>query len=491
MIPGCGSDSNTTLVGGTQTQDLPGGGNNPGPAPGPVPPAFVQPSVLKSAFGVLNATLTTQFATHQVGATSFTARSYNGTLGGPTLRVRPGDTLRVLVDNQLPPNPDGVPANPNTPHQNNTTNLHVHGMHVSPQGNSDNVFVEIPPAGNFQYEYQIPANHPPGTMWYHPHKHGSSSVQLFSGMAGALIVEGGIDAIPEIAAARDLVYLITELNIDGTGQVPDFTTSGAFSMAGRQFLINGEVLPTLQAFSGEVIRLRIINATVRTTLPISVVGHTLNIISLDGIALPAVRQAASISLPAAGRADVLIRCGAPGDYDVLKLLDNSQNADPQLNLGLLRVLNTTVSMDLPTTLLPQPYPNISAGELNQPLRMITFEQNSPQLPPPGFNNFTINNVHFDSLVVNQTVQLGAVEEWLLTNNSPNTHPFHIHINPFEVIEVNGVPLPTSEWHDTFNIPKMGSIRIRHRFEDFTGMFVFHCHILVHEDLGMMQVVNIV
>jgi FtsP/CotA-like multicopper oxidase with cupredoxin domain len=492
MLPGCGSDPTQTILNG-QSSNLPAGGNNPGPAPGPVPPAFVQLPVQKSAFGILNTTLTVQFSNTTVGPTPVNVRTYNGAIGGPTLRVRPGDTLRVNVVNNLPANPDPMPpANSNTPHQFNTTNLHTHGLHVSPSGNSDNIFVEIPPlGGSFQYEYQIPANHPPGTMWYHPHKHGSSSVQLFSGMAGALIIEGGIDGIPEIAAARDLVYLINELNINAAGQVPDFV-GNSFPLNARRFVVNGQERPTLQAFSGEVIRLRVINGSVRSTVPFAIQGHTLHIISLDGLALPAVRQAASISLPPAGRADVMIRCGAPGDYNVQKLLDNSVgNPDPQQNIGLLTVLNTTVTMDLPTNLLPQPHANIPAAEVNQPVRMISFDQTSVDMQPAGFQNFAINQIHFNAMVVNQTVQLGAVEEWLLTNTSPNGHPFHIHINPFEVIEVNGVALPQSEWHDTFNVPAMGSIRIRHRFEDFTGLFVFHCHILVHEDLGMMQTVNVV
>lgn len=492
MLPGCGSDSQI-LTGGTTPPNNGGGNNNPppGPNPAPVPPAFLQLPVLHStAFGKLDVTLQTRFANTTVGATPFNTRTYNGALAGPTLRVRPGDTLRILVDNQLPPNPDPVPPNQNTPHHFNTTNLHTHGLHVSPQGNSDNIFVEIEPGNQFQYEYQIPANHPPGTLWYHPHKHGSSAVQLFSGMAGALIIEGGIDNIPEIAAARDLVYLINELNISNAGLVPNFGPA-AFPLNQRRFIVNGQEQPNLQAFSGEVIRLRVINACVRTTVPFSIPGHILHIVSLDGLALPAVRQAASVSLPPAGRADVLIRCGAPGSYDILKLLDNSvTNADPQQKLGTLTVLNTVVNMALPTTLLPQPHANITAGQVTN-TRNISFDQTSVDVGPAGFPTFAINQVHFNSMVVNQTIPLGAVEEWVLTNTSPNGHPFHIHINPFEVIEVNGVPLPQTEWHDTFNVPAMGSIRIRHRFEDFTGLFVFHCHILNHEDLGMMQVVNVV
>lgn len=496
MVQGCGSET-VNQIGGTTSVPAPadlGTGN----VTGPTPPAFVQPAVLSSVGGALSTTLVHRVANNMVGATPVTLRSYNGQLTGPTLRVKPGDTLRILVDNQFPANPDPVkPANINQPHQLNTTNLHTHGLHVSPQANSDNIFVEIDPGETFQYEYQIPADHPPGTMWYHPHKHGSSSVQLFSSMAGALIIEGGLDEVPAIKAARDLVFLITELNIDGTGQVPNWAmaTPTPFTQAGRRLLVNGQLTPTLSAFSGEVIRLRVINGSVRTAVPFSIPGHTLNIISLDGIALPAMRQANSIVITPAGRADILIRCGAPGNYDIQRLADDSLgNLDSLILLGTLNVLNTVVNMALPDKLPPQPYPNILDAELtSNVVTVLNWELGAPgaEAAAPGFNgqNFTINLFHFNPMVVNQSVPLNSVLEWELVNTSTVGHPFHIHINPFMVVSVNNVAVEP-EWHDTFNIPKGGRIRIRHRFEDFRGLYVLHCHILVHEDLGMMQVVEV-
>ena len=501
MVQGCGSET-VNQIGGTTSLPAPNDVGN-GNVTGPTPPAFVQPPVLRATNGTLSTTLTHVYADNTVGGAPVHLRSYNGQLTGPTLRVKPGDKLRILVDNQLPANPDPVkPANLNQPHQLNTTNLHTHGLHVSPSLNSDNIFVEIDPATQFQYEYNIPADHPPGTLWYHPHKHGSSSVQLFSSMAGALIVEGGLDEVPAIKAARDLVYLITELNISNvTNDVPAW--SGAVNPtpfgnqpAQRKILVNGQLVPTLSAFSGEVIRLRVINGSVRTAVPFSIAGHTLNIISLDGIALPAMRQASSIVITPAGRADILIRCGAPNSYDITRLADDSLgNLDNPIPLGVLQVLNTFVTMDLPEKLPPPPYPNILASELTDPnVTVLNWELNAAgaEAAAPNFNNqnFTINLKHFNAMVVDHSIPLNSVLEWELVNTSTVGHPFHIHVNPFMVVSVNNVPLPEPEWHDTFNIPKMGRIRIRHRFEDFRGMFVLHCHILVHEDLGMMQVVEV-
>ena len=110
--------------------------------------------------------------------------------------------------------------------------------------------------------------------------------------------------------------------------------------------------------------------------------------------------------------------------------------------------------------------------------------------------FQINGVVFNKNVVNISVPLNSVQEWVLINTSPNGHPFHIHVNDFMVMSITpggGVetPLPEPEWHDTVNIPKNGGmVRFRTRFEDFKGMFVFHCHILLHEDVGMMQIVEV-
>lgn len=210
MVQGCGSESVTQVSNGASVP--PPQDQGTGNVARPTPPAFVQPPVLRAVNGVLETTLNVTLATNTVGGAPVTLRSYNGQLTGPTLRIKQGEKLRVLVNNQLAADPDATPANPNQPHQLNTTNLHTHGLHVSPQGNSDNIFVEIHPGSNFQYEYNVPQSQPPGTLWYHPHKHGSSYVQMISGMAGALIIEGGLDEVPAIKQARDLVYLISELD---------------------------------------------------------------------------------------------------------------------------------------------------------------------------------------------------------------------------------------------------------------------------------------
>ena len=110
--------------------------------------------------------------------------------------------LRIRLSNELPPNPDPVPLDMALPHHFNTTNFHAHGLHVDPGALADNIFRSMEPGQSYDIEIAIPANHPSGTFWYHPHHHGSADVQMVSGMAGALIVEGDFTDVPEIAGAR-------------------------------------------------------------------------------------------------------------------------------------------------------------------------------------------------------------------------------------------------------------------------------------------------
>src|SRR5436190_17113847 len=164
---------------------------------------FANPPEKRSASGVLDASLAVRYTDPTkvtLGGCPVHLRSYDGALVGPTLRIRAGDTMRVLLENQLPvETPDEVSAQiaqeagnaflETRPHSFNTTNLHTHGLHVSPSGNSDNVLLAIAPQTSFPYEIRVPPNHPPGTFWYHAHAHGSTAVQVGSGMAGALVID--------------------------------------------------------------------------------------------------------------------------------------------------------------------------------------------------------------------------------------------------------------------------------------------------------------
>ena len=134
--------------------------------------ALVEPPVLASTDGLLQTRLEAAQGPVRIAGRRANALSYNGGLPGPTLHLQPGDRLRVQLVNRL----------------NNPTNLHVHGLHVSPEGNGDNAFVTVKPGASFDYDYQLPPDHPPGVYWYHPHHHGTVADQIFGGLYGAIIV---------------------------------------------------------------------------------------------------------------------------------------------------------------------------------------------------------------------------------------------------------------------------------------------------------------
>ncbi|MBA3643682.1 MAG: multicopper oxidase domain-containing protein, partial [Chloroflexia bacterium] len=142
--------------------------------------------------------------------------TYDGELPGPTLRFRPGDTLKLRLQNDL---------------GGDITNLHVHGLHVSPRDNGDNVFVHVMPGESFSYEYQIPDDHPAGLFWYHPHSHGDSMQQVAGGLAGAMIIEGGLDNLPGIQGLPERLMVL---------HGPFFGTTGI------EYLVNGQVNPEVE-----------------------------------------------------------------------------------------------------------------------------------------------------------------------------------------------------------------------------------------------------
>lgn len=187
--------------------------------------AWFEPNVLQSKDGLLAVTLRLSGGTVPYGNATRWALLVNGTTPGPTLRVKPGDRLRIRLENA-------------TEH---STNLHTHGLHVSPSGNADNPFIEIAAGESFQYEIDIPADHPGGLHWYHPHWHHHVAEQLFAGFFGAIVVEDAFDAMPEVTAAQERLILLQDTR-PGADEAAVTSTSMMDQMMGREgtvVLVNG------------------------------------------------------------------------------------------------------------------------------------------------------------------------------------------------------------------------------------------------------------
>jgi FtsP/CotA-like multicopper oxidase with cupredoxin domain len=434
-------------------------------------------------------------------------RCYNGKVPGPTLRIRPGDSLRIKLINDLSKKPDSYcgPEHLNQPHCFNTTNIHTHGLHVSPRAPSDDPFLKIEPQTEYEYCFQVPKFHPAGTFWYHAHVHGSTGLQVMNGMAGALIIEEPEGE--EIArGARDVVWMIQE--IVGKEAEKLYTCRHPTNL----HTVNGRVKPRLGMRPGEVQRWRFINATatpggyaILQLQDSSNKPQELTVIAVDGYPLRGMQKVTDYNLPPGGRVDFLVRMTRQGRYKMFKkrFQGQSQNQD----LAFIDVEGKPANMSLPDSLPPLSsfLDPITDDEISG-RRTVRFQICPDQARGDTCkhfsdakvcsgdelvkNAFLINDKPYAPDRVDHSIKLGTAEEWEIINETGAEHPFHIHINHFQEVRKD-VPPKDWVWRDTVSLPKDGSVKIRSRFRNYDGRYLLHCHILLHSDLGMMQNVEVV
>lgn len=439
---------------------------------------LTQPPDLRSEGGRLDVRLVAGPGRIPLAGLQALALAYNGGIPGPTLRLRPGDVLNVRLVNNL----------------DRPTNLHVHGLHVSPQGNGDNVFVSVDPGSTFDYEYRLPAEHPPGVYWYHPHRHGMVADQIFAGLFGAIIVE---DPQP-VAASRERVLLVSDITLDGLGNIPP--VSEMERMMGRQgefILVNGQSNPQVSVRPGERERWRIVNACVSRYLRLRLDGQQLQLLGIDSGRFQKPVDVEELLLTPGNRADLLVTTAAGDSFLRATYYDRGtmpgmmgsggpggpRPEDPnRVALATLHVagepiepLNAVAARAEPDDLRSSP----AAAH-----RQLTLGTGM------GMMRFTINGGEFNEARTDTTVAAGSVEEWTLVNTSPMDHPFHLHVWPMQLIEENGQLLDSVVRRDVVNVPSNGQVKVRVAFEDFRGRSVYHCHILDHEDQGMMGVIEV-
>ncbi len=452
------------------------------------------PPEIRSVDRELDARLTLAYSMQPIAGCETHLRLYDGLLTGPTLEVSPGDTLNVDVVNNLPPDPPPPSDNINDPHGFNRTNLHTHGLHVSPAGNADNVLLEVQPGRRFQNEIKIPRDHPPGTFWYHPHVHGSTAIQVGSGMAGALIVRGGIDYLPQIERMTEQIFVFQQIPYDKNGEVEDFDESfgpGVWDTSHRQTTINGQIFPVIHMRPGEIQRWRMIHGGVRESLELVLDGHQLNEIAVDGLVTGRIDSWNRLELQPGYRSDVLIRARAlPAGrqraefilYDGETPASRSLLAVDEDRQALAKVVveGPPMSMQMPSEAALQRFVPFAPIERIDGYQEAVFNISGGQ--------FTVNGREF-SPDHRRVLELGKAEEWTLNSLRVN-HPFHIHVNPFEHERIGPDGRPQRVWRDTLLVRQDTPIKIRTRYTKYIGTFVLHCHILDHEDQGMMELVEV-
>jgi len=431
-----------------------------------------EPPVRRSVDGVLHTTLTNAPAAVSIGGRRYmTGAAYEGLYPGPTLIVKPGDRLVVTQRNRLPTD---------------STNIHVHGLHVSPAPGHDNVFLRLRAGRDYVNTYDIPTDQYPGTYWYHPHWHMNVDYQTYDGMAGAIVVRGPVDDLPGIAGRRERTMVFQRLQLGDDGRVVPIEQ---LDETKAQTFINGQLRPVIDIRPGEVQRWRIINAQSDDFLRLAIDGQYFRLIGTDGTPMESPAPASIMLIPPGGRRTVLVRGGAPGDR-ALRTLEwgaGFQHVEPAVLATVRSGGPSPGQQALPGRLTSLPDLRRASVAAR---RTVEFSESANNDGPPAF---LINGKTYDQWGASDMFRMkrGTVEEWTLTNTSNEWHPFHIHVNPFQIVAINGVAQTDVRYADVVPIPPGGNVTIRQRFSDFTGRFVIHCHILFHEDHGMMAPVRVV
>jgi len=425
--------------------------------------SLIEPKRIYSSKGVLNLTLKADETMLTFNGSKRWALTYNGVFPAPTLVLKPGDTLNIKLVNST----------------SMMTNLHTHGFHVSPSGNSDNPLVEIMPGKSFQYTITIPKNHASGTFWYHPHHHMFVAKQLSAGLSGAIIIEDAIDMQREFVDSSDRMLVFADPRIGKDSSVMDtYMMDQAHGRLGEYLLINGQLNPQIISKPGLVERWRILNACSSRYLNLTVESSEMWLIATDGGRLPKPIQIDSIAVVPGQRAEVVIKPNRLGSHRILEgsevvgTLKNTKQASQNFSPKLMGVLPTLAATNSRTIRI-----------LGKGLMDMGDGQDSHEMM------YDFDGKKFNASVINQVVKLGTTEDWIISNESLMEHPFHIHAWSFLVID-NGHGQPEEGLRDVVSIPPGKSVTIRLKFNDFKGLTVYHCHNLDHEDFGMMGIVQV-
>jgi FtsP/CotA-like multicopper oxidase with cupredoxin domain len=438
---------------------------------------FPEPPARYSRNGRLDVPLTASLGTVLIDGKRVKTLNYDGTFPGPTLVICAGDHMTVHFKNDLT----------------EPTNLHTHGFHVSPEGNHDNVFLRINPGQAFTYEYDIPQDQPAGTYWYHPHLHMFVEPQIFAGLAGAIVQEGGLDTLPALRHVPQRWIVIQNTEVKGDKTVPAEESSEPNS----RLYVNGVKNPTAKIRPGELQRWRVFNADADRFVVLRLAhGQRFTLLAEDGHTLAKPLHVSTLQIAPGSRREVLVRGGKPGSY-ALKAIpfasfpegEKPAKGGPEPNETLLTLRSSgksnQQSFPAHATLT---HPTDLRGRPIDRKRTIVFNE---MTEPSGASAFTLNGMKFNPERIDATMKLGSIEQWTLVNETTEWHTFHIHINDFQVVSVAGKPVPYVLEEDNVALPpKSKTVVLMHPI-DFTGKFVFHCHVTFHEDHGMMAAVQVV
>ena len=419
----------------------------------------------------------------------------------PVIRASPGDVLKITYINDLPAkSTESCALGPCM----NMTNLHFHGLTVSPNAPQDDVIGMLAkPGQRLHYSVKIPRDHPPGLFWYHTHPHGESDRQVLDGMSGAIVLEGIERYVPQVARLRERVLMVRGRSIEHDLKAGDLRRQvdipakgcgGEAEKAEEIFTVNGAIRPQIEIAPGERQFWRMVNASPDRYLDVQLGGQAFEIVALDGMPLAyhdpkhPTRVADHLLLAPAGRLEAIVTGPRAGSHASLRTLcvDTGPDGDPNPQMVLADLVqHGPAASHLDSHALdrrPPAYKPVNFGPLktSAPDFVVTFTEDK--------KGFYINGSKYSpDAAPMTTARVGTYQHWRIVNQSGELHPFHIHQVHFLAYAENGVPLPNPAWLDTVNVPSRGTVDVIVDFTDpvIKGMSVFHCHLLNHEDKGMM------
>lgn len=454
---------------------------------------LTEPRVIASVGSVLSATITVSTNPAIIGGReALEPVTYDGTFPGPTLWVHPGDKVDLTFVNKIVfDQADTKPGYGRPPRDANMANLHDHGMHMSPVGTADNMLIMVPPRGVQQYQFEIPTDHPAGLFWYYDHVHGLVTNHVSRGAAGMLYVANAYtDEVARLGIRRRLM-LLQQAYLDEAERVLIYDDGERDDPDRALSLVNGQLMPEIRARPGEPQVWCVLNGSTSAFYQLRVEGHSLDVIGEDGIPLvaPGRQRQETLVLASAKRLEVVVRASIrPGRYTVsYDAYDQGVDTWPQKSVATLVVDGSPWNgPDHPGVDRSGMLVDFSTASVPEERRRTIVLGVNRNVPEGAFGRFTINGHAWDPNISEWTSTLNTVEEWLIRNDTEQEHPFHVHVNPFQVKKRNGVAVPFEGYQDTAIVPRFGSLTVRTRFTDFIGgPILMHCHILDHEDMGMM------
>ncbi|MFS8055073.1 multicopper oxidase family protein [Rhizobium sp. BR 317] len=397
---------------------------------------------------------------------------YNG--GNPVIEAREGDRIEIDFRNGIPDQP---------------TTVHWHGMPV-PADQDGNPMVPVAAGASQRYVFDLPQGSA-APYWFHPHPHGHTAEQVYRGLAGIFLVKPEKDPIP--AEYGDTILMFTDLRLAADGSIPENGMMDRMNgRVGDHVLVNGEKNPVLAVAKGEKRRLRLFNATNARFLRLSFENASMVLIGTDGGLLEAPVALDELLLAPAERAELVVAFDQPGPAKLTTLdYERGWMGPGKPEEAGMTLLTANIS-DSPAPAMPAlPAKLREIAPLPAPVKSRRFVLSESM---SGMSMaFQINGASFDMNRIDEVMKRGDVELWEIVNKADMDHPFHVHGTQFQIVEYEKdgkvTKAPYRSWKDTVNVVSGQTVRFLIR-QDMPGQRMYHCHILEHEDLGMMGLLDV-